>query len=73
MNKNNKTKSSKTNSIGPGTANIAINLPVGLRDSISAEADANNMKLSEYCRVILADAVAKKVRIKKETTLTPSV
>ncbi len=60
----------KTNPLGPGTVNLAINMPQNLRDRIEAIADKNNMKMSEYCRVILIDAIERGVCVSYHTTLS---
>lgn len=63
-------KNTKTNPLGPNTVNLAINMPTKLRDNLKSIADKNNMKISEYSRVILKDAIERKVKISYHTTLT---
>ena len=65
-------KSKKTNSIGPGTENLAINMPSDIKCEIEKRASINKMKTVEYIRYILIDAVKRGVNIQRKITLTPT-
>jgi len=65
-------KSKKSNPIGKGTVNIAINMPTDLKNCLASAATKNKLKVSEYCRIILKDAVDRGVGIEITTTLKHS-
>lgn len=50
-----------TNRIGSGSVNLTVNVPAGLRQDLGNLADRSGVKLSEYCRRVLASAVRNKV------------
>ncbi len=60
-------KSNKTNPIGTGTENLCVNLPKVLKKGLEEMAARNGMKIGEYCRYILSDAVDKGIDIKVKT------
>jgi len=65
-----KKKKKKTNPIGPGTENLCINLPLEWKKQIKDRADQNEMKVGEYCRVILMDAIKRGVNVERSITLS---
>lgn len=55
-----------TNSIGPGTTNLSVNIPKSLRADIAKLAENSGMKnASEYVRALLKYARDKKLRMVK--------
>jgi len=63
------TKKSKKQSLPEGTINICVNVPIKLKKDIFNTACKNDMRASEYCRIVLQDAVDKGLLIKKTITL----
>jgi len=47
----------KTNPIGSGTKNLTVNVPTKIHTDLSALAKTSNMRLGEYCRFVLQDAI----------------
>jgi len=66
-------KSKKTNPLPPGTENLVINMPVGMKREIEERAAKNEMSVSDYTRIILMDAVRRKVNVDRQVTLVPSI
>ncbi len=62
----------KTNPIGPGTENLCINFTEKWKALLEKQAEKNDMKTSEYCRIILIDSVQKDTMIEKTIKLTIS-
>ncbi len=56
---------SRTNPLGKGTRNLAVNVTDKLHSDLLALARASSVKLGEYCRVILRDAVEKQIRVER--------
>lgn len=53
----------KTNPLGPGTANVSVNMPTELKTALEKLAKASEgMKLGAYCRRVLERAATAKVK-----------
>lgn len=61
---------SKTNSLGPNTSNLCINLQTKDKDTLFLMARESGLKPSEYCRVILSDAVRRGVKVEIKHVLS---
>jgi len=59
----------KKQSLTKGTKNISVNMPEYLKECIEYVADKNDMKPSEFIRIVLQDAVDKGLLIKKTIKL----
>ncbi len=54
-----------TKSIGKGTRNISVNVPVSLYMEISRLASVSGCKMGEYVRTVLQDSVRRSVLIRE--------
>lgn len=62
----------KKSTLKEGTDNLCINMPIDLKGRLVDIAFANDMKISEFCRIILQDAVDQNVIIEKAITINKS-
>ncbi len=61
----------KTNPMGPGTTNLACNMPLKLKADAEKLAKESGVTLSALIRALLEDAVNRKLRVHKSITLVP--
>lgn len=55
-----------THPIGKGTRNLSVNIPQSWRDELDRLARASGMRLSEYVRILLEDAITRRLRFRFE-------
>jgi len=60
-----------TNRLGEGTANIAVNAPVELREKLRGLAKSSGMSLSLYCRSVLERAASNSLRFERRIIEAP--
>ena len=60
----------KTNPIGPGTANITVNVPAGMKADLEELAKASGLKLGAYIRAVIRQAAKSGALVSEVVTPT---